>query len=163
MKPPSELPPWAPIPGIRQCTWVQMSLQAQGPPFLEIVLGVVLPYLMGWTMHRVVLFFPLSNKMPVRYLFIPVLLFQAWKTQRGQDAILRNREGWWIASQETSLKIRSSQSKHMASHLRRAHCPSPTCLGTCPGLRPGCSRGLLSPHLPQSNPGLIQPLHKAIG
>lgn len=69
------------------------------------------------------------------------------------DLILRYRGGGWIASQETSLKIRPGQSKHMASQLGRAHGPTPTCLGTCPGLRPGCSRGLLSPHLPQGNPG----------
>lgn len=61
-----------PIPGIMQCTWVQMSFQAQGPPFPVIIPGMVLPYLMGWTMHRVVLIFP---QIPVRYLFIPVLLF----------------------------------------------------------------------------------------
>lgn len=55
VKPPSELPPWVPILGIRQCTWVQMSPQAQGPPFLEIVLGMVLPCLKGWALHKVVL------------------------------------------------------------------------------------------------------------
>lgn len=154
MKPPSELPPWASIPDIRQHIWVQMFPQAQKPPFLEIVLGMVLPYLKGWTDHgQSGPCFSLPNKIPVRYLFIPVLLFQAWKTHKVQDSILMYKEGWWIASQETNLKIRSSQSKHMASHLGRAHRPTPIRLGTCLGLRPGCSRGLLSPHLPQSNPG----------
>lgn len=152
VKSPSELPPWAPIPGIRQCTWSKCPPQAQGPPFLEIVLAwSSLPQ--GRDHAQGSPYFSLSNKTPVRYLFIPVLLFQAWKTYRVQDPILRYKEGWWIASQEISLKIRSSQSKHMASHLGRAHRPAPTCLGTCPGLRPGCSRGLLSPYLPQSNPG----------
>lgn len=63
-------------------------------------------------------YFSLSNKTLVRYHFILVILFRVWKTQRGQNPILRHREGWWwVASQETSLKIRSNQSKHMASHL----------------------------------------------
>ena len=49
--------------------------QAQGPPFLEIVLAMVLPYLMGMDHVRDGPYFSLLNKIPVRYLFIPVLLF----------------------------------------------------------------------------------------
>lgn len=61
VKSPSELPPWAPIPGIRQCTWSKCPPQAQGPPFLEIVLAwSSLPQ--GGTMHRVVLIFPFQIK-----------------------------------------------------------------------------------------------------
>lgn len=69
-----------------------MSPQAQRPLLLDIVLGIVLPYFRVWAMHRVVLIFFLPNKTPVRYLFIPVLLFQAWKTHRVQDPILRYKE-----------------------------------------------------------------------
>lgn len=94
----------APLPGTGQCTWVQMSPQTQGPPFFGIVLTWSCPALQDRPCTGWFLFFSPLSKNTSQVHFYLVLLFQAWRTQRGPNLSRPSlyREGWWIASQETS-------------------------------------------------------------
>lgn len=78
MKLPELLP--GPVPGIRQCT-----PQAQGFPFLEDVLGMVLPFLMGWAMHTLTLIFPFQIKHQLGTV-IPVLTVPSLEDQSNEDS-----------------------------------------------------------------------------
>lgn len=150
VKSPSELLAWSPLPGTGQCTGSKCLLRLRDLHSLELFLPWSCPALQDRPCMGD-LFSPFKP-IPVRYIFILVLFFQAWKTQGGPSPSPPSLQGGVVDSiTRSQLKIRSNQSKHMTSCLGEPPVPLP--LGTCPGLRPGCSRGLLSPHLPHNNPG----------
>lgn len=63
-------------------------------------------------------FFFFFQTIPVRYIFILVLFFQAWKTLRGPSPSRPSLQGEVVDSiMRNQPKIRSSQLKHTASRL----------------------------------------------
>lgn len=149
VKPPRELPPWAPIPGLRprsKCLPGQRALHS-----LRLFLAWSCPNswdatCSGWSL------FPLADETPVGN-----FLSQSYSSRLGKPRearipyLVQGRVVDSITRHQSERQ--AQQSKHMASHLGRAHRPTPTS-GHLPWAEARLLRGSLEPLFATEHPRL---------